>query len=126
MADNLRSKAFSGVAWKLIERFSVEIFGFIVGIILARKLDPSDYGLVAMTAIFFSISYLLIDAGFSTALVRKKDRTEIDYSTAYLTNVVLSLLFIMVVAFLLHSVTRMPPLSTSESTMSLPSVDRTF
>ena len=93
MADNLRSKAFSGVAWKLIERFSVEIFGFIVGIILARKLDPSDYGLVAMTAIFFSISYLLIDAGFSTALVRKKDRTEIDYSTAYLTNVVLSLLF---------------------------------
>ena len=93
MAENLRSKAFSGVAWKLIERFSVELFGFIVSIILARKLDPSDYGLVAMTAIFFSISYLLIDAGFSTALVRKKDRTEIDYSTAYLTNVVLSLLF---------------------------------
>ena len=93
MADNLRSKAFSGVAWKLIERFSVEIFGFIVSIILARRLDPSDYGLVAMTAIFFSISYLLIDAGFSTALVRKKDRSEIDYSTAYLTNIVLSLLF---------------------------------
>ncbi len=91
--NNLQSAAFSGVLWKLIEKFSIQIFAFVQGIILARLLAPSDYGLVAMTGIFFSISYLLSDAGFSTALVRKENRSELDYSTVFITNICLSFFF---------------------------------
>ena len=83
MEESLQKAAFSGVAWKLIEKFSIQVFGFVQGIILARLLAPSDYGLVAMIGIFFAISYLLSDAGFSTALVQKKNRTELDYSTVF-------------------------------------------
>ena len=96
MEESLQKAAFSGVAWKLIEKFSIQVFGFVQGIILARLLAPSDYGLVAMIGIFFAISYLLSDAGFSTALVQKKNRTELDYSTVFVTNVGLSFLFCLV------------------------------
>ena len=51
---------------------------------------PSDYGLIAMTGIFFAVSYTLMDSGFTSALIRKKERPEMDYSTVYVTNLVIS------------------------------------
>ncbi len=96
MTDSLKQKAISGVVWKFLEKFSLQAFSFVVGIVLARLLMPSDYGLVTMANIFFAVSYLLIDSGFSTALVRMNERTEKDYSTAYVTNVILSLFFSLI------------------------------
>ena len=101
MEDSLKQKTFSGLVWTFLESFSVQVFGFIQGIILARLLMPSDYGLIAMTGVFFAVSYALVDTGFTSALIRKKDRTDIDYSTVYVTNVVLS--FILCVILCLSS-----------------------
>ncbi len=90
MADNLQKKTFWGVLWSLLEKFSIQAFGFAQGIILARHLHPSDYGMVGMLAVFLGISATFADAGFCSALVRKKNRTAIDYSTVYTTNVTIS------------------------------------
>lgn len=90
MADNLQQKTFWGVLWSLGEKFSIQAFGFVQGIILSRLLMPSDYGMVGMLAVFLGISATFADAGFCSALVRKKNRTAIDYSTVYTTNVVVS------------------------------------
>ncbi len=98
MADNLQQKTFAGMIWTFAQHFSLEGFGFIQGIILARLLVPKDYGLIAMTQIFFAIAGVFIDSGFGNALMRKKQRTEIDYSTVFVTNVVLTSIF----AFLLY------------------------
>ena len=76
MAENIRNSALSGVIWGFVEKFALQIFGFIQGIILARLLVPSDYGLLAMVNIFVMLSYTLIDSGFSTALIQKNNRTE--------------------------------------------------
>ena len=93
MAENLQEKTFSGMVWTFAKHFSLEGFAFIQGIILARLLVPKDYGLIAMTQIFFAIAATFIDSGFSLALMRKKERKEIDYSTVFVTNVVLTFLF---------------------------------
>ena len=93
MADNLQQKTFSGMIWTFLKNFSLEGFAFIQGIILARLLVPQDYGLIAMTQIFFAISACFIDSGFGTALIRKNNRTELDYSTVYVTNVCLTAFF---------------------------------
>ena len=93
MADNLQQKTFSGMIWTFAQHFSLEGFSFIQGIILARLLVPRDYGLIAMTTIFFSVARVFIDSGFSNALMRKKQREEIDYSTVFVTNFVLTFLF---------------------------------
>lgn len=90
MADNLQQKTFWGVLWSLGEKFSIQAFGVVQGIILSRLLMPSDYGMVGMLAVFLGISATFADAGFCSALVRKKNRTSIDYSTVYTTNVVIS------------------------------------
>lgn len=96
MPDNLRQKTFSGMIWTFAKHFSLEGFAFIQGIILARLLVPKDYGLIAMTQIFFAIAATFIDSGFTNALMRKKDRKEIDYSTVFVTNVVMTALFALV------------------------------
>ena len=98
MADNLQQKTFSGMIWTFAQHFSLEGFSFIQGIILARLLVPRDYGLIAMTQIFFAIAGVFIDSGFGNALMRKKNRKEIDYSTVFVTNFVLTSFF----AFLLY------------------------
>jgi O-antigen/teichoic acid export membrane protein len=54
---------------------------------MARILTPDDYGLVGMLAIFIAIAQSLIDSGFSQALIRKQDRTEIDNSTVFYFNI---------------------------------------
>lgn len=87
MADSLKSKTVKGTLWSSIERFSVQGIQFIVMIIMARILTPSDYGLVGMIAIFIAVSQSLIDSGFSQALIRKQDRDESDNSTVFYFNI---------------------------------------
>ena len=61
-------------------------------LILAWFLLPEDFGLIAMISVFFAIANSIMDSGFSQALIRKKDVTQTDYSTAFYTNLVLGLL----------------------------------
>ena len=96
MSKSLQQKTFSGLLWTFVENFSLQGFGLIQGIILARLLMPSDYGLIAMVGVFFSISHCFIDSGFTSALIRKKNRKDIDYSTVYVTNITLSFFFALI------------------------------
>lgn len=91
--SELKQKAIKGVAWNAVNTYSSKGLQFVLGIILARLLAPSDYGLVGMTGIFFAISSVFIDSGFGSALVQKKDRNEDDYSTVFYINLVVSIFF---------------------------------
>ena len=88
--ESLRNKTIKGVIWSSIERFSVQGVQFLVLLIIARILDPKDFGLVGMLAIFLAVAQTLIDSGFSQALIRKQDRTEVDNSTVFYFNIVVS------------------------------------
>lgn len=87
----LKDKAISGVKWNAIGRFSTQGVNFVIGLILARLLSPSDYGVVGMVGIFFAIAQTFIDSGFGSALIRKNDCTDTDYSTAFYFNIVVGL-----------------------------------
>ncbi|MGJ7024423.1 lipopolysaccharide biosynthesis protein [Petrimonas sulfuriphila] len=88
MSKNLRSRTVSGLFWSFIDSFAVQGIGFVVGIILARILDPSDFGLIGMMTIFISISQWFVSSGFGQALIRKQDCTQDDYSTVFLFNII--------------------------------------
>lgn len=100
MADSLKHKALSGTIWSMFERFSVQGIQFLVMIIMARVLTPNDYGLVGMLAIFIAISQSLIDSGFSQALIRKQNRTEVDNSTVFYFNIVVGVVLYMTLFFI--------------------------
>ncbi len=87
MEPSLKRKTTNGLLWSSVERFSNQGVQFLFSIILARLLSPSDYGIVAMVVIFFAIAQTFVDSGFSSAIVRKKDRTEADLSTCFYFNI---------------------------------------
>ena len=88
--QSLKQKTVQGVIWSSIDRFSVQLIQLVIGIVIARILSPSDYGMVAMLIFFMAISSLLVDSGFSNALIQKKDPTEADFSTAFYCNVAIA------------------------------------
>ena len=90
--DNLKSETISGVKWTAIEKFSTQIVNFLLGLLLARLLSPSDFGTIGMLGIFMAISGTFIDSGFSSALIRKPEISDKDYSTAFYFNIVVGLL----------------------------------
>ena len=90
--ESLKNKTVKGVVWSSIERFSVQGVQFLVTLIIARILDPKDFGLIGMLTIFIAVAQSLIDSGFSQALIRKQNRTETDNSTVFYFNFVVSVL----------------------------------
>ncbi|MFR9611842.1 MAG: oligosaccharide flippase family protein [Rikenellaceae bacterium] len=88
MSEGLQKKTINSVFWSTIERFSTQAVSFVLGIFIARLLSPSDYGTIAMLNVFFAILGAFVDSGFSSALIRKIDRNESDYSTAFYFNIV--------------------------------------
>lgn len=87
---SVKQQATKSVLWSAIERFSVQGIQFLLSIIIARLLLPTDYGLIAMLSIFMAIAQTFIDSGFANALIQKKNRTETDYSTAFFFNIAVS------------------------------------
>jgi len=92
MADqSLKDKTVKGVGWSAADAFLGQGVTFIVGLVLARLLSPEDYGLIGIVAIFTTILTGIVDSGFSNALIRKKDTTNEDYNTMFITNMLMSI-----------------------------------
>lgn len=97
MTTTVKSKALSSLVWSAIERFSVQGTQFVVTILLARLISPSDFGLIGMITVFIILSDLIINAGFSQALIQKVNRTQVDYSTVFYFNIFIAfLLYILI------------------------------
>ena len=95
----LKEKTLSGVKWNAIGRFSTQGVSFVISILLARILTPSDYGVVGMIGIFMAIAQTFIDSGFGSALIRKNDCTDEDFSTAFYFNIAVGVICYLILFF---------------------------
>lgn len=86
----LRQKAAFGMMWSAFQKYSMMFINFISDIILARLLTPYDFGCIGMLAIFMILAETFIDGGFGSALIQKKQPTQIDYSTIFYWNLLIS------------------------------------
>lgn len=96
MSNSLKKDTTKGVFWSLIERFGTQGVQFLVMLVMARLLSPNDYGVVGLLVVFVSIAQAFVDGGFSQALIRKKDRTEIDNSTVFYFNIIVSVVIYLI------------------------------
>jgi O-antigen/teichoic acid export membrane protein len=80
-----------GMVWSMLERVSVQSVQFILGIILARILSPSEYGTIGLLTVIIAFMQVFVDSGFSKALIQKQDRTQTDISTVFFFNVIISI-----------------------------------
>ena len=81
-----KKQFFEGAFWKIIETVAAKGVSFIVSLVLARLLTPGDYGIIAITTTFTSLSDVLIDGGFSTTLIRKKEVDKLDFNCVFLSS----------------------------------------
>ncbi|MEQ5679570.1 lipopolysaccharide biosynthesis protein [Providencia rettgeri] len=91
MSHNLKQKTTSSLKWSAIERLVTQLVQLIVMLVLARILGPHAFGLIGMLAVFIAVSQVFVDSGLSSALIRKLDRSELDYSTAFYFNIGIAL-----------------------------------
>lgn len=95
--QSLKDKTVKGIGWSAIDNIAGHLVTFVVSVVLARLLTPEHYGLIGIIAIFTAVCQTLINAGFTTALIRKKDATEDDYNTVFIVNLVMSLMLYAVI-----------------------------
>lgn len=82
------NKVFSNFIWRLAEQCGAQGVSFIVAIVLARLLNPEDYGAVALLTVFTSILNVFVDSGMGNALIQKKNADNVDFSTVFFFNII--------------------------------------
>ena len=95
--QSLKDKTVKGVGWSAIDNVAQYAVSFIVSIVLARLLSPDEYGLIGIVGIFTAVCTTLINGGFGSALIRKKDATDDDYNTAFIVNLCMSILLYFII-----------------------------
>lgn len=97
--ESQTNKTIKGVSWSFIDTMANQGITFLVGLVLARLLSPSEYGLIGIVTIFIAVFNSIVDSGFSNALIRKTDTTAVDLSTCFIANMAISI-FLFVLMFI--------------------------
>jgi len=95
----IRQKAISGYIWSFLERGSSYLVAFVFGLIQVRLLNPKDYGLIGMVTVFIMLSNVLVDNGFSVALIQKQNPKNKEFSSVFIVNVLLGLIIYCILFF---------------------------
>lgn len=90
--SNLHQKPKTALLWSLSGSLVKQFAFLFITIILARLLEPREFGLVAMAAVFISISDMLLDSGFTSGLIQQKKAKDITFSSVFYLNLGLSVL----------------------------------
>jgi O-antigen/teichoic acid export membrane protein len=122
MILSLKTKATKGVLWNTVDKFAVQGGQFVIGLLLARILMPEDFGLIGMLSIFIAISQTFIDSGMGSGLIQKGNRTNLDFSTVFVFNLFVSIIFyglLFITAPLIASFYALPKLVVLTRILSL-------
>lgn len=79
-------KVLISFVWRILERSGAQIVSFVVSIILARILDPNQYGVLALVTVLINIMQVFVDSGLGSALVQKKNADDLDFSSVFYFN----------------------------------------
>ena len=92
MAEDIYGKKsiVKNIMWKFLERGSALMLSFVVTMILARLLDPSDFGVIAIMNVFVLLLMIFVYDGLGNALVQKKDSDQVDFSSMLWLNLAVS------------------------------------
>lgn len=98
--ESSKQKLAGGLFWSYGERIMAQLVSLIVSIVLARLLDPENYGVISIVMIFITLCDAIVTGGFGNSIVQKKDADERDVNTMFICSVVTSL-FLYIVLFLM-------------------------
>ena len=94
-----KKNVISNLIWKFAERITAQLVTVIVTIVLARILSTDEFGLVALIMVFITIANVFVSNGFGNALIQKKDSDDLDFSSVFYANIVISIIIYMILFF---------------------------
>jgi O-antigen/teichoic acid export membrane protein len=100
MSDNIGKKTRSSMYWNLSFRMPYEVFRFGVSIVVARLLDPKDFGIVSIATMIIFYCSTLTNLGLKSALVQRKDITDEHISSVFTADLAISLFMACLFYFL--------------------------
>ena len=94
------TKVASGLGWVATVSYSNKLLQFLTLLVLAKLLEPEDFGLVAVASVVINLLYLCKDLGIGQALIYQQDDSDTGISTAIiLVTAVNGVLFLLAAAF---------------------------
>lgn len=96
MSDGLSRSMLINTLWSFFGRFGYLAVVLGSNVILVRLLSPKEFGQVGIMMFFIVAATVLVESGLSGALVRKQNVTEIDYSTIFIFNLIVSLILMTI------------------------------
>lgn len=129
MVSSFKKKILSGIVWQYFQRIGNQLIHFVVSLILARILMPEDFGIIALLGVFITISNIFIDSGFGNALIQRKEIDDVDTSSVFYLNVLVSLIIYCIVFFIAPVVSKfyeMPELTNLLRVLALQIVIMSF
>lgn len=100
MISKKRNTAFSAGMWSAVDFGTRSFVQFVTFIVLARTLLPEDFGIYAIMLIFTSVSLVLIDGGFSSAIIQKKQVSREEQTAVFWYNALASMLISLVIVLI--------------------------
>lgn len=94
------NKTVIGLLWSFIDLISNQGIQFVIQIVLARLLLPEHFGLIGLVLVFISLANTLVDSGFKQALIRESKVGQVDYSTVFYFNLLLSTIIYLTLFFM--------------------------
>lgn len=90
--SSIKKKLFNGIFWSAVERYSGTIMSLIVSMILARLLQPEDYGIVAIVLVVIGFLNIFSSMGVGPAIIQRNDFTEKDINDLFTVSLLMAML----------------------------------
>jgi O-antigen/teichoic acid export membrane protein len=83
MPGNIQQRIAQSLFWIAWSRVGVQILSFLSTLVVARLLNPSDYGLMAMATVWISAMSLLAEMGLGAAIIQFRNLEESELDTCF-------------------------------------------
>jgi O-antigen/teichoic acid export membrane protein len=91
--NNIVNESNKALLWSFSERIGYQVINFLVILILARFLEPKDFGIISLLMSIIYILNVFMDGGFGILIIQKQEISDNDLSTIFYTNMTIGLVF---------------------------------
>ncbi len=91
--DNLKAQGTKAFIWDFFGKIAKNGMGFVVSIFLARLLEPSEFGMIAMVMVIIGIVQVFTDVGLGGALIQRRRALPVHYSSVFYFNIFIVYIF---------------------------------
>lgn len=97
--STLKAEGIRAFIWLFFGRMGAQGIAFVASLFLARLLEPSEFGLIAMVSVIIAIAQVFTNVGLAAALIQRKRVLPVHYSSVFYFNILIGTLLCLIIFF---------------------------